>query len=157
MTAEIRLSDPYTVPTRYWHRLDDGRLQCDVCPRACRLHEGQRGLCFVRGRIDEGDWFDLKFVVPGLWRHPLLPSGLGKGEHTLEVAAAKGDARFGITGYALTSMSRMISAWKISGTYPNPGDTGGFDQLHIDAVKSFSRTLNVFGGVVRFIGENRER
>jgi pyruvate formate lyase activating enzyme len=36
------------VPTRYWHRLDDGRVQCDVCPRACRLHEGQRGLCFVR-------------------------------------------------------------------------------------------------------------
>ena len=38
------------VPTRYWHRLDDGRIQCDVCPRACKLNEGQRGLCFVRGR-----------------------------------------------------------------------------------------------------------
>ncbi|MGH8370682.1 MAG: AmmeMemoRadiSam system radical SAM enzyme [Gammaproteobacteria bacterium] len=38
------------VATRYWHRLDDGRIQCDVCPRACKLHEGQRGLCFVRGR-----------------------------------------------------------------------------------------------------------
>jgi len=37
-------------PTRYWHRLEDGRIQCDVCPRACRLHEGQRGLCFVRAR-----------------------------------------------------------------------------------------------------------
>ncbi|MGD9341958.1 MAG: AmmeMemoRadiSam system radical SAM enzyme [Chromatiales bacterium] len=36
-------------PTKYWHRLEDGRVQCDVCPRACRLHEGQRGLCFVRG------------------------------------------------------------------------------------------------------------
>jgi pyruvate formate lyase activating enzyme len=35
-------------PTRYWHRLDDGRVQCDLCPRACKLHEGQRGLCFVR-------------------------------------------------------------------------------------------------------------
>jgi len=35
-------------PTRYWHLLDDGRLQCDVCPRACKLREGQRGLCFVR-------------------------------------------------------------------------------------------------------------
>jgi pyruvate formate lyase activating enzyme len=34
--------------TRYWHRLGDGRLQCDVCPRACKLREGQRGLCFVR-------------------------------------------------------------------------------------------------------------
>jgi len=38
---------------RYWHRLDDGRIQCDVCPRRCRLHEGQRGLCFVRGRQDD--------------------------------------------------------------------------------------------------------
>ncbi|MFH0350588.1 MAG: AmmeMemoRadiSam system radical SAM enzyme [Chromatiales bacterium] len=34
--------------TRYWHRLDDGRVQCDVCPRACKLHEGQEGMCFVR-------------------------------------------------------------------------------------------------------------
>ena len=45
--------DPFTVPTRYWHRLDDGRVQCDLCPRECRLHEGQRGLCFVRARRDD--------------------------------------------------------------------------------------------------------
>jgi pyruvate formate lyase activating enzyme len=38
------------VTGRYWHRLDDGRLQCDLCPRYCKLHDGQRGLCFVRGR-----------------------------------------------------------------------------------------------------------
>jgi pyruvate formate lyase activating enzyme len=37
-------------PGRHWHRLDDGRIQCDVCPRFCKLHEGQRGLCFVRAR-----------------------------------------------------------------------------------------------------------
>jgi pyruvate formate lyase activating enzyme len=37
-------------PTRYWHALPDGRVQCDVCPRACKLHEGQEGLCFVRAR-----------------------------------------------------------------------------------------------------------
>ena len=42
-----------TIPTRYWHRLEDGRIQCDVCPRFCKLHEGQRGLCFVRA--NEGD------------------------------------------------------------------------------------------------------
>ncbi len=35
-------------PTKYWHRLDDGRAQCDLCPRECKLKEGQRGLCFVR-------------------------------------------------------------------------------------------------------------
>ena len=35
-------------PARYWHALEDGRLQCDLCPRGCRLGEGQKGLCFVR-------------------------------------------------------------------------------------------------------------
>ncbi len=42
------------VPTRYWHLLDDGRVQCDVCPRGCKLREGQQGLCFVRARQDDG-------------------------------------------------------------------------------------------------------
>ncbi len=41
------------VSTRYWHRLEDGRLQCDLCPRHCHLREGQRGLCYVRQRLDD--------------------------------------------------------------------------------------------------------
>jgi len=40
-------------PGRYWHMLDDGRIQCDLCPRDCRLHEGQRGACFVRQRAGD--------------------------------------------------------------------------------------------------------
>jgi pyruvate formate lyase activating enzyme len=44
MTAQL-------YPGRYWHLLEDGRMQCDLCPRDCRLHEGQRGACFVRQRI----------------------------------------------------------------------------------------------------------
>ena len=47
-------TDISAIPTRYWRRLDDGRVQCDVCPRRCALHEGQRGLCFVRGRNRNG-------------------------------------------------------------------------------------------------------
>jgi len=35
-------------PGRWWHKLPDGRIQCDLCPRDCKLHEGQRGACFVR-------------------------------------------------------------------------------------------------------------
>ena len=35
---------------RYWQVRPDGRIQCDVCPRECRLQEGQRGFCFVRMR-----------------------------------------------------------------------------------------------------------
>ncbi len=51
MNNAIEISERY--PARYWHRLDDGRIQCDLCPRDCKLHEGQRGACFVRARIDD--------------------------------------------------------------------------------------------------------
>ena len=40
-------------PGRWWHALEDGRIQCDLCPRDCRLHEGQRGACFVRQREND--------------------------------------------------------------------------------------------------------
>ncbi len=40
-------------PARWWHALADGRIQCDLCPRDCKLHEGQRGACFVR-KMEEG-------------------------------------------------------------------------------------------------------
>jgi pyruvate formate lyase activating enzyme len=43
----------HTVATRYWHRLEDDRVQCDLCPRYCKLRERQRGMCFVRAR--QGD------------------------------------------------------------------------------------------------------
>ncbi|MFL6647209.1 MAG: AmmeMemoRadiSam system radical SAM enzyme [Sulfurifustaceae bacterium] len=62
--------------TRYWHKLDDGRIQCDVCPRYCKLLEGQRGLCFVRAR--ENDQIVLKtwgrssgFCVDPIEKKPL--------------------------------------------------------------------------------------
>lgn len=38
--------------TRHWHRVGCDRVQCDVCPRGCRMRDGQRGLCFVRGAED---------------------------------------------------------------------------------------------------------
>ena len=45
------MSEQY--PARYWHMIDDGRMQCDLCPRDCRLRDGQRGACFVRQRIGD--------------------------------------------------------------------------------------------------------
>jgi pyruvate formate lyase activating enzyme len=42
-----------TFPTQYWRRLEDGRVQCDACPRECKLHEGQQGLCFVRANKND--------------------------------------------------------------------------------------------------------
>ncbi|GAB1232512.1 AmmeMemoRadiSam system radical SAM enzyme [Ferrigenium sp. UT4] len=51
MDAPIGIEERY--PARYWHKLDDGRIQCDLCPRDCKLNEGQRGACFVRGHIKD--------------------------------------------------------------------------------------------------------
>ncbi|MCL6417582.1 AmmeMemoRadiSam system radical SAM enzyme [Aestuariirhabdus sp. Z084] len=49
-------SSAHSIPVSYWHRLEDGRLQCDLCPRLCKLREGQRGLCFVRERQQDQLW-----------------------------------------------------------------------------------------------------
>lgn len=43
-----------TVKTKYWHRLTDGRVQCDLCPRFCKLEDNQRGFCFVRQAKPDG-------------------------------------------------------------------------------------------------------
>src|SRR5947209_1128546 len=50
MTAELRQAD---YPGRWWAMLPDRRVECRLCPRFCKLNDGQRGFCFVRMR--EGD------------------------------------------------------------------------------------------------------
>ena len=45
---------PGIVAGDWWHRLPDGRVQCDLCPRNCKLRPGQRGFCFVRAARPEG-------------------------------------------------------------------------------------------------------
>ncbi|MBS4099046.1 MAG: AmmeMemoRadiSam system radical SAM enzyme [Sulfuricella sp.] len=39
-------------PARWWHAVDADTIQCDLCPRDCKLHQGQRGACFVRMNDD---------------------------------------------------------------------------------------------------------
>lgn len=51
MNDEIGIDQRH--PALYWHRLEDGRIQCDLCPRDCKLNEGQRGACFVRARVGD--------------------------------------------------------------------------------------------------------
>jgi pyruvate formate lyase activating enzyme len=47
--------EPGVVRGDYWHPIEDGRrTQCDLCPRACTLKDGQRGFCFVRKAQDGG-------------------------------------------------------------------------------------------------------
>ena len=35
-------------PGRWWRPISDGRIECTLCPRFCKLRDGQRGFCFVR-------------------------------------------------------------------------------------------------------------
>lgn len=37
-----------SYPARWWATLEDGRVHCYLCPRHCKIKEGQRGFCFVR-------------------------------------------------------------------------------------------------------------
>jgi len=50
MVAELTKPD---YPGRWWAMLPDGRIECRLCPRFCKLNEGQRGFCFVRQRIGD--------------------------------------------------------------------------------------------------------
>ncbi len=45
---------------RYWTSEPDGRLRCTLCPRDCRLAEGQAGFCFAR-RNDGGKMVSLAY------------------------------------------------------------------------------------------------
>ncbi|QEG42263.1 AmmeMemoRadiSam system radical SAM enzyme [Roseimaritima ulvae] len=40
-------------PGRWWTLQADGRMLCQLCPRACQLKDGDRGFCFVRIRRDD--------------------------------------------------------------------------------------------------------
>lgn len=95
-----------SFPARHWHRLDDGRLQCDVCPRLCKLQDGQRGLCFVRQR--SGDSLELTtwgrssgFCVDPIEKKPL--------NHFFPGSAV---LSFGTAGCNLTC--RFCQNWDIS-------------------------------------------
>lgn len=39
---------------RYWTALEDGRFECNVCPRACKVRPGQQGFCVVREARADG-------------------------------------------------------------------------------------------------------
>ena len=45
-TSPTPAGEPYVG--RWWDTTDDGRVHCHLCPRHCRMKDGQRGFCFVR-------------------------------------------------------------------------------------------------------------
>lgn len=52
----IDLTAASVIPVEHWHDVGNGLIQCDLCPRECKLHENQRGFCFVRGRKENQMW-----------------------------------------------------------------------------------------------------
>jgi pyruvate formate lyase activating enzyme len=42
------------MKARYWKKLEDGRFECNVCPRACKVRPGQQGFCVVREAQEDG-------------------------------------------------------------------------------------------------------
>ncbi len=58
-------------PALFWHPLDDGRIQCDLCPRDCKLHDGQRGLCFVRQNSGNAMWLTTYGMSSGFAIDPI--------------------------------------------------------------------------------------
>ncbi|MBL8574031.1 MAG: AmmeMemoRadiSam system radical SAM enzyme [Hyphomicrobiaceae bacterium] len=68
---------PHVVTGRHHAPCDDGRVECRLCPRLCKLNDGQRGLCFVRAR--RGDEIVLTsygrssgFCIDPIEKKPLL-------------------------------------------------------------------------------------
>src|SRR5690606_7844863 len=48
MSGVQRPGGPGGAEARFWTREEGGKILCRLCPRACRLGEGQRAFCFVR-------------------------------------------------------------------------------------------------------------
>ena len=49
----------------------------------------------TQGRVDDGDWFDLRQIEADFWGHPLAGDKLTKGEHALEVQVEDAEGRRG--------------------------------------------------------------
>jgi pyruvate formate lyase activating enzyme len=61
---------------RWWQVEDGGRVRCTLCPRACRVGEGQDGFCFIRrnrnGRLVTAGWGTTTgFAVDPIEKKPL--------------------------------------------------------------------------------------
>lgn len=93
-------------PTHYWRLLDDGRVECTLCPRFCQLRDGKRGVCYMRqareGEIVLTHWGETSgFCIDPIEKKPLF--------HFLPGSAT---LSFGTLGCNLTC--RYCQNWNIS-------------------------------------------
>lgn len=50
----------YHYPAKYYKKLDDGIVECNLCPRKCRVSDLERGYCGVRENLS-GDYYTLVY------------------------------------------------------------------------------------------------
>lgn len=55
--------DEGPAPARWWRAEPDGRLLCYLCPRYCRIGEGQAGFCYIRTNVGGRLW-SLAYAQP---------------------------------------------------------------------------------------------
>ncbi len=54
MVKQSDIFEPGVARAKWWHKLPDGRFQCDLCPRECKIPKGKQGFCFIREARDDG-------------------------------------------------------------------------------------------------------
>ena len=50
-------------PAKWWETTESNKIICTLCPRYCKLSEGQHGFCYVRKNI-EGELYSLAYNHP---------------------------------------------------------------------------------------------
>lgn len=51
------------VEAKWWEPSDNGKILCTLCPRYCKIGEGQPGFCFIRQNI-KGKLYSLGYAHP---------------------------------------------------------------------------------------------
>jgi pyruvate formate lyase activating enzyme len=60
LAGEIEDDSAFRRPAQYWKRLEEKRVECTLCPRACTVADRERGYCGVRENSD-GEYFTLVY------------------------------------------------------------------------------------------------
>ncbi len=121
---------------KYWHQLDNGLIECMLCPRHCRMTDGNRGACFGRRRIGDELFAETYGLVCGLAVDPIEKKPL---YHFLPGSSV---LSFGTVGCNLTCgfcqnyhLSRARSA---EGTRMSPEEIAGTALRHRCASVAFT-------------------
>ncbi len=123
------------APGRYWSRVEDGRVVCELCPRLCKLKEGQRGFCFVRRNLDGGMVLTTYGLSSGFCVDPIEKKPLN------HFYPGTGVLSFGTAGCNLAC--RFCQNWSISKSREAQtlADTASPEAIAEAAVRSGSRSV----------------